>query len=80
MADARSHRSPTELPAERDEIAAALRAALEQARREELARGLSVVGPHRDDLVLQLGRDAGQGLRLTWRVMVVCVGASARVL
>jgi len=51
----------TELPSEREEIAAALRAAIEQARREELARGLSVVGPHRDDLVLQLGELPAKG-------------------
>ena len=51
----------TELPSEREEIAAALRVAIEQARREELARGLSVVGPHRDDLVLQLGELPAKG-------------------
>ncbi|MBU0491546.1 MAG: DNA replication/repair protein RecF [Chloroflexi bacterium] len=33
-----------------DEISTRLRDALAQARREELARGVSVVGPHRDDL------------------------------
>jgi DNA replication and repair protein RecF len=51
----------TDLPGERVEIAAALRVAIEQARREELARGLSVVGPHRDDLVLQLGDMPAKG-------------------
>jgi len=46
---------PNELPSNREELAAAMHAALLQSRREEVARGLSVVGPHRDDLVLQLG-------------------------
>jgi DNA replication and repair protein RecF len=33
--------------------------ALEQARREDLRRGVSTVGPHRDDVVLSLnGREA----------------------
>lgn len=32
-----------------------LAAALVEARREELRRGVSLVGPHRDDLVLRLG-------------------------
>jgi DNA replication and repair protein RecF len=32
-----------------------LRAAIEAKRREELDRGLSLVGPHRDELVLSLG-------------------------
>jgi DNA replication and repair protein RecF len=39
----------------RDGLAAALTAALEEARRDELGRGLTLVGPHRDDLVLGLG-------------------------
>jgi len=39
----------------RVEIEQRFRGALDDARREELARGLSVVGPHRDDLVLSLG-------------------------
>ena len=51
----------SELPDSREEIAESLRVAIEQARREELARGLSVVGPHRDDLVLQLGELPAKG-------------------
>jgi DNA replication and repair protein RecF len=45
----------------RTEIADHLRAAISAARREELARGLSVVGPHRDDLVLGLGELPAKG-------------------
>jgi DNA replication and repair protein RecF len=39
---------------QRDEIAAAMRAALEGARPEEVARGVTVVGPHRDELEMAL--------------------------
>ena len=45
----------------RDGLVAALHAALEVSRREELARGLSLVGPHRDDLVLGLGELPAKG-------------------
>lgn len=45
----------------RDQIAQQFGVALEQARREELARGVSVVGPHRDDLVLHLGELPAKG-------------------
>jgi len=48
-------RGETELPAKQEEIADLLALAIVEVRREELARGLSVVGPHRDDLVLHLG-------------------------
>lgn len=37
-----------------DEIAAHFRSALERLRRSELDRGMTLVGPHRDDLVLEL--------------------------
>ncbi|MEO8529431.1 MAG: DNA replication/repair protein RecF [Pseudolysinimonas sp.] len=37
-----------------DEVRAAFAAALERVRRAELDRGLTLVGPHRDDLVLTL--------------------------
>ena len=38
-----------------DGLAAAMRAALAQSRRAELERGVSLVGPHRDELVLFVG-------------------------
>lgn len=41
--------------AERDELRDALLAALAQARPRELERGITLVGPHRDDLTLTLG-------------------------
>lgn len=40
--------------------AEAYRSALESARREELERGFTVVGPHRDDLVIEID---GRGIR-----------------
>jgi DNA replication and repair protein RecF len=44
-----------ELSADRDLLAAALLEATGRIRRDELDRGVSLVGPHRDDLVLSLG-------------------------
>lgn len=41
--------------ADRDLLAAALLAELSRRRNEEIDRGLSLVGPHRDELVLGLG-------------------------
>ena len=43
------------LVADRDALAAALQEALGRVRREELERGVCLVGPHRDDLLLSLG-------------------------
>jgi DNA replication and repair protein RecF len=40
---------------DRDVLAAALAAAVAAARESELDRGVTLVGPHRDDLVLTLG-------------------------
>ncbi|GAA3733192.1 DNA replication/repair protein RecF [Salinactinospora qingdaonensis] len=42
------------LPGARDDLVEVLRAALVQAREQELQRGVSLVGPHRDDLQLRL--------------------------
>ena len=41
------------------ELAAALLAEVERRRGDELDRGVSLVGPHRDDLLLSLGLGAG---------------------
>ena len=41
--------------ADRGQLAAALAAAMTDRRRDEIARGLSLVGPHRDDVLLSLG-------------------------
>jgi DNA replication and repair protein RecF len=49
------------LPASRAELHDALLAALGERRRAELERGVSLVGPHRDDLVLRLGAMPAKG-------------------
>jgi DNA replication and repair protein RecF len=46
---------PEPLPTDRGELAAALAGALAQARATEVERGVTTVGPHRDDLALMLG-------------------------
>ncbi|MQA93124.1 MAG: DNA replication/repair protein RecF [Streptosporangiales bacterium] len=50
-----------ELSTARGQLADAFRAALERARPQELERGVSLVGPHRDDLLLRLGELPARG-------------------
>ncbi|MDT3395255.1 DNA replication/repair protein RecF [Streptomyces sp. B1866] len=45
----------------RDELFEALAEALGAARRQEIERGVTLVGPHRDDLVLRLGELPAKG-------------------
>lgn len=45
-----------------DALATALLAEVERRRGEELDRGISLVGPHRDDLLLSIGHDGGERL------------------
>ncbi len=45
----------------RDELAALLVAAMAERRTEEIQRGISLVGPHRDDIVLSLGMLPAKG-------------------
>jgi DNA replication and repair protein RecF len=47
--------------ANQDEVAAVYRAKLESVRAKELERGLTMVGPHRDDLVLLLSTLPAKG-------------------
>lgn len=47
--------APSPLSTDRGKLADALREGMEQARRQELERGTSIVGPHRDELLLKLG-------------------------
>ena len=49
------------LTPDRDSLAAAMAAELERSRPAELERGVSLVGPHRDDLVLTLGQLPARG-------------------
>ena len=44
-----------EVPPDRAELEQALLAEIERRRKDELDRGISLVGPHRDELVLTLG-------------------------
>ncbi len=50
-----------ELVADRAVLSELLLAGLERRRRDELDRGLSLVGPHRDDLLLRLGPAPAKG-------------------
>lgn len=53
--------SPLQELTDRQAIAAALADALGAAERDELARGVTLAGPHRDDLVLLLGDHPAKG-------------------
>jgi DNA replication and repair protein RecF len=60
--DYRSSLGPdVDLAADRDVLSAALLDASGRTRREEIERGISLVGPHRDDLVLGLGPMPARG-------------------
>lgn len=50
-----------ELSPDREALAAALLDATGRARRDELERGVSLVGPHRDDVILGLGAMPAKG-------------------
>ncbi len=53
--------SPRPLPADKDLLAAALLERMATQRKAELDRGVSLVGPHRDELVLKLGPMPAKG-------------------
>lgn len=52
---------PDDLPGGADELAALLLGELARARRQEVERGVCLVGPHRDDLELRLGAGVAKG-------------------
>ena len=62
-ADARIAYSPswTDQPVPRDEIEQTLAAALRESRPSEVERGVTLVGPHRDELSLSLGELPAKG-------------------
>ena len=71
---------PVEVPADREAIRAALEAALAERAEEEVRRGLTLVGPHRDELAFSIcGRAAraygSQGQQrsvvLAWKIAEV---------
>ncbi len=53
--------SGAELVPDREQLAGALQEEMAASRRNELERGVSLVGPHRDDLVLRLGELPARG-------------------
>jgi len=66
-----------------DEVADGFRAALVRVRRSELERGLTLVGPHRDDLLLMLNRLPARGYAShgeSWSFALALKLASAAVL
>jgi DNA replication and repair protein RecF len=52
---------PGDKPVCTEEAAAGFRSALDRLRRSELDRGITLVGPHRDDLVLELNGMPARG-------------------
>jgi DNA replication and repair protein RecF len=48
-------------PLTRDEIAEVLRVRMFERRSDEIARGVSLVGPHRDDILLEIGTLPAKG-------------------
>jgi DNA replication and repair protein RecF len=52
---------PGTAPPRAAELSAALRERVAERRREEVERGMTLVGPHRDDLVLHLGPAPAKG-------------------
>lgn len=54
---------PDHLAAEppQDQVAAAVLSAIEEQRRAEIDRGLTLVGPHRDDILLRIGELPAKG-------------------
>lgn len=59
--DEPKHTRPGDDPVTAEEAAAGFRTALERLRRKELDRGITLVGPHRDDLILELNELPARG-------------------
>jgi len=51
----------TDEPPDRDTLAEMIKQGLAERRRDEMARGVSLVGPHRDDVTLTLGELPAKG-------------------
>ncbi len=72
-----------ELPGSADELETLLLDALARARRQEVERGVCLVGPHRDDLELQLGDGPAKGYAShgeSWALALALRLASYRLL
>ena len=73
----------TEPPLEQDDVVGQFRASLARMRRAELDRGLTLIGPHRDDLVLVLNGLPARGYAShgeSWSFALALKLASAAVL
>jgi DNA replication and repair protein RecF len=84
-ADARSADAPSggELPGGADELEVLLLDALVRVRRQEVERGVCLVGPHRDDLELRLGAGPAKGYAShgeSWALALALRLASYRLL
>ncbi|MGH3359818.1 MAG: DNA replication/repair protein RecF, partial [Nocardioidaceae bacterium] len=67
----------------RDELNAGFTAAIAERRREELERGISLVGPHRDDITFTLGDMPAKGYAShgeSWSFALACRLASYHLL
>lgn len=74
---------PSESVGSRDELAAAFRSRLAERRRDELDRAITLVGPHRDDLVLELNDLPARGYAShgeSWSYALALKLAAAEVL
>lgn len=56
-----SYRGSFAIPATAEELTAAFTQALQERRRDEIARGLTLVGPHRDEIILNIGELPAKG-------------------
>ncbi|WP_433505053.1 DNA replication/repair protein RecF [Pseudonocardia halophobica] len=74
---------PGELPLSPQELEALLLDELAQVRRQEIERGVCLVGPHRDDLLLNLGEGPAKGYAShgeSWAIALALRLASYRLL
>ncbi|MEU7811861.1 DNA replication/repair protein RecF [Pseudonocardia sp. NPDC049154] len=74
---------PGELPPSPQELEALLLDELAQVRRQEIERGVCLVGPHRDDLLLNLGEGPAKGYAShgeSWAIALALRLASYRLL
>ena len=74
---------PEPMPHDRGQIAEVLTAALEARRKEELERGVTLVGPHRDEVLLSLGDLPAKGYAShgeSWSLALALRLASYRLL
>ncbi|GAA4688085.1 DNA replication/repair protein RecF [Pseudonocardia yuanmonensis] len=74
---------PGELPGTAPELEALLLDELAQVRRQEIERGVCLVGPHRDDLLLNLGEGPARGYAShgeSWAIALALRLASYRLL